>query len=62
MKSIGRMDSPGITVGVVSGLGAILFTYLLTSGTRFFMTDLVAWMTPDPTKPFTSSVFPRADG
>lgn len=47
MKSIGRWIALGITVGVVSGLGAILFNYLLTSGTRFFMTDLVAWMTPE---------------
>ncbi|NPU84976.1 MAG: chloride channel protein [Syntrophaceae bacterium] len=47
MKSIGRWIVLGMTVGVVSGLGAILFNYLLTSGTRFFMTDLVAWAIPD---------------
>jgi CIC family chloride channel protein len=47
MKSIGRWIVLGMTVGVVSGLGAILFNYLLISGSRFFMTDLVAWVIPE---------------
>ena len=47
MKSIGRWILLGMTVGVVSGLGAILFNFLLTSGTRFFMNDLAAWLIPE---------------
>ncbi len=48
MKSIGRWIFLGIAVGVVSGLGAILFNYMLREGTRFFLTDLVAFVLPEP--------------
>jgi CIC family chloride channel protein len=31
----------GILIGIVSGLGAILFSFPLQTGTRFFMQDLI---------------------
>ena len=34
----------GILIGVVSGLGAIVFNFLLQTGTRFFMQDLVGFI------------------
>jgi len=60
MKSIGRWIFLGITVGVVSGLGAILFNYLLKSGTRFFMTDLVSFLIPDSYRAVRLLGFPLA--
>jgi CIC family chloride channel protein len=36
----------GILIGIVSGLGAILFDFLLRTGTRFFMRDLIGFVLP----------------
>src|SRR5208337_4135481 len=46
IKRIGRGTLIGILIGVVSGLGAILFSFLLQTGTRFFMQDLVRLVLP----------------
>jgi CIC family chloride channel protein len=46
MKWIWRWIFFGILIGVVSGLGAILFTFLLGRSSQFFMNDLVAWLLP----------------
>ena len=41
MKRIWRGTIVGILIGVVSGLGAIVFSFLLRTATRFFTQDLV---------------------
>ena len=41
MRRIGRGTLVGILIGVVSGLGAIIFNFLLRVGTRFFTHDLI---------------------
>ena len=41
MKRIWRGTMVGILIGVVSGLGAIVFSFLLRTATRFFTQDLV---------------------
>ncbi|HSB03778.1 MAG TPA: chloride channel protein [Thermodesulfobacteriota bacterium] len=46
MKWIWRWIFLGILIGVVSGLGAILFNFLIQRGTQFFMKDLVAILLP----------------
>ena len=44
MKRIGRGTLFGILIGIVSGLGAIVFNFLLQTGTNFFMKDLVSFI------------------
>jgi CIC family chloride channel protein len=46
MKWIWRWIFIGILIGVVSGFGAILFSFLLRKGTQFFMNDLTALLLP----------------
>ena len=46
IKRIGRGTLIGILIGIVSGLGAILFSFLLQTGTRFFMQDLIRLVLP----------------
>jgi CIC family chloride channel protein len=46
MKWIWRWIFIGILIGVVSGFGAILFSFLLRRGTQFFMKDLTALLLP----------------
>jgi CIC family chloride channel protein len=46
IKRIGRGTVIGILIGIVSGLGAILFSFLLQTGTRFFMQDLIRLVLP----------------
>ena len=46
MKWIWRWIFIGIAIGMVSGFGAILFSFLLQRGTQFFMVDLVALILP----------------
>ncbi len=41
MKRIWQGTIVGILIGVVSGLGAIVFNFLLQTGTRFFTVDLI---------------------
>jgi chloride channel protein, CIC family len=47
MKWMWRWILLGILIGVVSGLGAILFNCLLQKGTQFFMNDLIAILVPE---------------
>jgi len=46
IRRIGRGTLIGILIGVVSGFGAIVFNFLLQTGTRFFMHDLVSFVLP----------------
>jgi CIC family chloride channel protein len=46
MRSIWRWIVFGVLIGVVSGFGAILFNFLLQTGTRFFTEDLIAFLLP----------------
>jgi CIC family chloride channel protein len=46
MKRIWRGTFLGILIGVVSGLGGIVFNYMIKTGTRFFTQDLVAYLSP----------------
>ena len=46
MKRIGRGTLIGILIGIVSGLGAILFNFLLKTGTQFFMQDTIGFVLP----------------
>jgi CIC family chloride channel protein len=49
MKRIGRWTVLGISIGIASGLGAIIFNFLLQTGTRFFMENLVDLILPGET-------------
>jgi CIC family chloride channel protein len=46
MKWIWRWIFIGILIGVVSGFGAILFSFILQTGTQFFMKDLTVLFLP----------------
>ncbi len=46
IKRIGRGTLIGVLIGVVSGLGAIIFNFLLKTGTHFFMQDLTGLVLP----------------
>jgi CIC family chloride channel protein len=46
MRWIWRWVVLGTLIGIVSGLGAILFNFLIQRGTQFFLKDLVAFMIP----------------
>ncbi len=46
IKRIWRGTLIGVLIGVVSGLGAMLFDFLLKTGTRSFMHDLAGFMLP----------------
>ncbi len=46
IRRIWRGTLIGILIGVVSGFGAILFDFLLRTGTHFFLRDLVGFVLP----------------
>jgi len=46
LKRIWRGTFLGIIVGVVSGLGAIVFNFLLRTGTKFFTEDVILYLSP----------------
>jgi CIC family chloride channel protein len=46
MKRIWRGTLIGIMIGIVSGLGGIVFNFLLQTGTKFFMVDLIHLIVP----------------
>ena len=52
MKRIGRGTLLGILIGVVSGLGAIVFNFLLQTGSKFFMNDLINLALPGGTSSY----------
>jgi CIC family chloride channel protein len=49
MKRIGRGTAFGIVIGIVSGFGAIIFNFLLQTGAKFFMKDLISFALPGQT-------------
>ena len=53
MKAIWRGTLLGILIGVVSGLGAIVFNFLLQTGTKCFMKDLLAFILPGESAAYT---------
>ena len=52
MKRIGRGTLLGILIGIVSGLGAIVFNFLLQTGSKFFMNDLINLALPGGTSSY----------
>ena len=46
IKRIWRGTLLGILIGIVSGLGGILFNYMIKVGTQFFTQDLIAYLLP----------------
>jgi len=46
MKRIGRGTLLGILIGIVSGLGGIVFNYMIKAGTQFFTGDLISYLLP----------------
>lgn len=52
IKRIGRGTLFGVLVGIISGLGAIAFTFLLETGSKFFMEDLVGLVLPGKARHF----------
>ncbi|HVN96443.1 MAG TPA: chloride channel protein [Syntrophorhabdaceae bacterium] len=58
LKRIWRGTFLGIIVGVVSGLGAIIFMFLLQTGTRFFTEDLITYLSPHHNAAYTILGFP----
>ncbi len=46
LRRIWRGTLLGIVVGTVSGLGAIVFNFLLRVGTRFFTEDVILYLSP----------------
>jgi len=58
IKRIWRGTLLGILIGVVSGLGGILFNYMIKVGTQFFTQDLIAYLLPDHPAGFSFLAFP----
>ena len=56
IRRIWRGTLIGILIGIVSGLGAIVFDFLLRSGTRLFTHDLVGFV-PVPPRSFSASLW-----
>jgi chloride channel protein, CIC family len=46
LKRVWRGTLVGILIGIVSGLGGIVFNFLLQTGTRFFTSDLITFILP----------------
>lgn len=48
MKRIWRGTLLGILVGIVSGLGGIVFNFMIKAGTQLFTGDLISYLSPGP--------------
>jgi chloride channel protein, CIC family len=48
----------GIVIGIVSGLGGIVFNYMIETGTRFFTRDLIRYLSPGHIPNFIILGFP----
>jgi len=48
----------GILIGIVSGLGGILFNYMIETGTRFFTQSLILYLSPGHIPGFSLLGFP----
>ncbi len=53
MKRIWRGTLLGILVGIVSGLGGIIFNYMINVGNRFFTGDLISFLLPGKASGFS---------
>jgi CIC family chloride channel protein len=53
LKRIWRGTSLGIIIGIVSGLGAIVFTFLIQTGTQFFTKDIISYLSPSHNPAYT---------
>ena len=62
MRRLWRGTLVGILIGIVSGLGAIVFNFLLQTGTRFFTHDLIGMVLQGSVRTRRSSAFPSAGG
>jgi chloride channel protein, CIC family len=58
LKSIWRGTLLGILVGIVSGLGGIVFNYMIKAGTQFFTDDLISFLSPGHISSFSLLGFP----
>ena len=58
LKRIWRGTLLGILVGIVSGLGGIVFDYMIKAGTRFFTEDLISYLSPGHVSSFSLLGFP----
>jgi chloride channel protein, CIC family len=58
MKRIWRGTLLGILVGIVSGLGGIVFDYMIKAGTQFFTGDLISYLSPGHVPSFSLLGFP----
>jgi len=58
MKRIWRGTLLGILVGIVSGLGGIIFDYMIKAGSRFFTGDLISFIVHDNAAGFSLLGFP----
>ena len=58
MKRIWRGTLLGILIGIVSGLGGIVFNYIIRAGTQFFTEDLISYLSPSHNPTFNLLGFP----
>ena len=58
IKQIWRGTMLGILIGIVSGLGGILFNYMIDKGTKFFTQDMIMYLSPDHSTGFNFFGFP----
>lgn len=58
MKRIWRGTLLGILVGIVSGLGGIVFNYMIKIGARFFTVELISYFSPGHVAGFSFLGFP----
>lgn len=58
VKRIWRGTFLGILIGIVSGLGGIIFNYMIETGTRFFTRDLILYLSPQHLSDFSFLGFP----
>lgn len=58
LKRIWRGTFLGIVIGIVSGLGAIVFNFLLQTGTQFFTKDIISYLSSGHNSAYTILDFP----
>jgi CIC family chloride channel protein len=58
IKRIWRGTLLGIIIGIVSGLGGIVFNYMIETGTRLFTRDLILYLSPGHMPGFSFLGFP----
>lgn len=58
VRRIWRGTLFGVLVGIISGLGGIVFNYMIDAGTRFFTQDLIRYLSPKGNASFNFLGFP----